>query len=255
MNPIITLISDWRLRDSYVAMFKGQILSLMPDATIIDISHHIELYDNKQTAFLMRQSYGSFPQETIHLLLTNASVNSNFSPVLLEHKGHYFVGEDNGVFCQMFGQEMELKGVQFKNTAKVDSIQQILKLTEAIVQKKVDKVTQPYEQFQKMYLPIPFNMMDTKTIEGEIVYIDANMNAITNIPNEMFKETVKGSFTAEIQTEKTDWKEVAYHDHYQKDDRICLVPNSLGCLEITYYQGKVAMLANLKVGDKVVIHY
>ena len=33
MNTI-TLISDWHLRDPYLAIFKGQILSAMPETNI-----------------------------------------------------------------------------------------------------------------------------------------------------------------------------------------------------------------------------
>ena len=62
MRPIVTLISDWRTRDPYVAMFKGKLLSAVPDAEIMDISHVVDLFNVSQTAFLTLQSYRNFPR-------------------------------------------------------------------------------------------------------------------------------------------------------------------------------------------------
>ena len=45
MNQIITLLSDWRLRDPYVAMLKGELLKTLPDAQIVDITHYVDKFD------------------------------------------------------------------------------------------------------------------------------------------------------------------------------------------------------------------
>ena len=47
MRPIITLISDWRLRDPYVAMFKGALLSESPEANLLDITHYVDVFNLK----------------------------------------------------------------------------------------------------------------------------------------------------------------------------------------------------------------
>ena len=43
--PVITLLTDYGLTDSYVAEVKGAILRILPDATIVDISHDVEIRD------------------------------------------------------------------------------------------------------------------------------------------------------------------------------------------------------------------
>ena len=91
MNQIITLLSDWRLRDPYVAILKGRILQALPDAQIIDITHYVDKFNIIQTALLMQTGYSSFPEGSIHLMMTNMSLYSTFSPVLLFHDGHYFI--------------------------------------------------------------------------------------------------------------------------------------------------------------------
>ncbi len=38
-RPIIALLTDFGLRDHYVAAMKGVVLGVCPDATLVDISH------------------------------------------------------------------------------------------------------------------------------------------------------------------------------------------------------------------------
>ena len=44
-KPIIALLSDFGTRDHYSGALKGVILSLCPDAVLVDISHDIPPHD------------------------------------------------------------------------------------------------------------------------------------------------------------------------------------------------------------------
>jgi S-adenosyl-L-methionine hydrolase (adenosine-forming) len=67
--PIITLTSDWGQRDYFLAAVKGKILSLLPSANIIDISHGISPFNLKQASFIVRNSFPHFPKGTVHMLI------------------------------------------------------------------------------------------------------------------------------------------------------------------------------------------
>ena len=95
---VITLTSDWTLQEPYVGMFKGQLLTRFPDVNIVDITHAIELGNVNQTAFLLRSAFRSFPEGTVHFVLTGASVYLLAQPVVLFIDGHFFIGEDTGIF-------------------------------------------------------------------------------------------------------------------------------------------------------------
>lgn len=256
MNQIITLLSDWHLRDPYVAMLKGALLQALPDAQIIDITHYVDKFNVLQTALLMKSSYSSFPEGSIHLILTNMSLNSTFSPVMLEHKGHYFIGEDNGVFHLMFGQEVALKGLQLsdKQGNTLEQIQQWIRMmNEGSVN---ENNTSEYVQFKRMFVQESEYTSENQQIEGNIVYIDAFNNAITDIPVKMFEE--KGQqrpFTATIHS-KGVWKMTRFFHHYESaDDEMYLCSNALGFLEVASFQSDVAILADLEPGDKVIIQF
>ena len=255
MNQIITLLSDWRLRDPYVAMLKGRILKALPDTQIIDITHYVDKFNTLQTALLMKTSYASFPEGTIHLILTNMSLNSTFSPVLLSHDGHYFIGEDNGVFHLMFGQFGLLKGLQLSEN-KEDTLSQMLLLAKAIKEDSLSQLTTEYAQFKRMFVELPDHEADNKQIEGHIIYIDAFNNAMTDIPTAMFEKAVQGRpFTATILSKGT-WTMTKYYEGYRMSEgEMFLCDNSLVLIEVAAYQADVAVLADLEPGDKIIIKY
>ena len=256
MNQIITLLSDWHLRDPYVAMLKGLLLKANPDANVIDITHYVDKFNLLQTALLMKSSYSSFPEGSIHLILTNMSLNSTFSPVMLEHKGHYFIGEDNGVFHLMFGQEVVLNGYQLSDDQKntLDQIQQWIQLISDGAMNAEN--TKEYLTFKRMFIQESDYNAESQQIEGAIVYIDAFNNAITDIPVKMFKEKGQNRpFTATIHS-KGEWKMTRYFDEYKNaDDEMYLCSNALGFVEVAAYQSDVAVLTDLEPGDRIIIQY
>lgn len=255
MNLIVTLLSDWRLRDPYVAMLKGSLMTAFPNVQILDMTHYVDKFNLLQTAMLMKTGYKSFPDGSIHLMLTNMSLNSTFSPVLLQHQGHYFIGEDNGVFHLMFGQDIPLKGLQLSDN-KENTLNQMLRLIQNIQADTLTQNTTEYLKFKRMFTELPDHSAQEKLIEGQIVYIDAFNNAITNIPSELFEKNVKGKgFTATIHS-KGVWKIQKYFEEYHDSyEEMFLCTNALGLLEVSLYKSDVAVLADLEPGDKIYIRY
>ena len=255
MNPIITLLSDWRLRDPYVAMFKGELLKAEPESQIIDITHYVDKFNLLQTALLMKTSYQSFPEGSIHLIMTNMSLNSTFAPVVLWHDGHWFIGEDNGVFHLMFGLEAALKGYKLADN-KENTLSQALHLIQLISTNRIEEEATEYLTFKRMFIESCEHIAESQQIEGKIVYIDAFFNAITDIPARLFDDVVgKRPFTATIQS-KGIWTITGRADSYRPmDDEMFLCNNALGLVEIAGYQSDVAVLTDLEPGDKIIINY
>ncbi|HMN06327.1 MAG TPA: SAM-dependent chlorinase/fluorinase [Flavobacteriales bacterium] len=102
---IITLISDMGTSDHYVAAVKGAILSRMPQATIVDITHHILPFNNMHAAFVLRNAWPEFPAGTVHIIGVNPEAIGNTRHVALRHGGHYFIGADNGIFSLLFDEQ------------------------------------------------------------------------------------------------------------------------------------------------------
>ena len=105
MRPLITLTSDFGLRDPFAGIMKGVILSINPEARLIDLTHQVESYDILDAALVLAQSYLYFPQGTIHLLVVDPGVGSERRPILASTSGAHFVGPDNGVFEMVYQRE------------------------------------------------------------------------------------------------------------------------------------------------------
>jgi S-adenosyl-L-methionine hydrolase (adenosine-forming) len=96
---IITLLTDYGLKDSYVAEVKGAILRIKADVTIIDITHDIGNYDVEEGAFHLARSVSFFPEGTIHVAVVDPGVGGERKPIIIKSSGATFVGPDNGLLA------------------------------------------------------------------------------------------------------------------------------------------------------------
>ncbi len=94
---MITLTSDFGLKDPYVAEMKGVILTINPQATIIDVTHNVEKFNIRIGAFMLASAAPYFPKDTIHLVVIDPGVGTKRRAILIQTKRCFFVGPDNGV--------------------------------------------------------------------------------------------------------------------------------------------------------------
>ena len=62
-NPIITLMTDFGLRDHYVAAMKGVILGICPQAGIVDVTHEVSSYEIAGGCFSIVADLGMFSEK------------------------------------------------------------------------------------------------------------------------------------------------------------------------------------------------
>jgi S-adenosylmethionine hydrolase len=96
---IITLTTDFALRDGYVASMKGVILSIAPGVSIVDVSHAVPPQSVDEGAFLLTLVWPYFPEDTIHLTVVDPGVGTERRPVAVQTARGTFVGPDNGVLA------------------------------------------------------------------------------------------------------------------------------------------------------------
>src|SRR5580704_9655919 len=99
--PIITLLTDFGLRDQYVAVMKGVILSICPGACLVDISHEIAPFSIAEGAYTLAQAWKYFPKGTTHLAVVDPGVGGARRPIVAEVAGHRFVAPANGLLSMV----------------------------------------------------------------------------------------------------------------------------------------------------------
>jgi len=96
-NGVITLITDFGLKDEYVGVMKGVILSINRQASVVDVTHQISRHDVDHAALVLESSFSYFPRGSVHVVVVDPGVGTDRRVVCLESEGHRFLAPDNGV--------------------------------------------------------------------------------------------------------------------------------------------------------------
>ena len=101
---IITLTTDFGLKDGFVGVMKGVIYGIVQDVHIIDLTHEISPQNVLEGAYIMGRSAPYFPEGTIHVGVIDPGVGTDRRPIAAKLGSQYFVGPDNGLFSFMLAQ-------------------------------------------------------------------------------------------------------------------------------------------------------
>jgi S-adenosylmethionine hydrolase len=104
--PVIGLITDYGWDDPYVAELKGAIITVEPNAHILDLLHGVEASNVGHDAYLLDQVAQEFPSGTIFVAVVDPQVGTERAPILLQTAaGKFYVGPDNGIFTLVLARE------------------------------------------------------------------------------------------------------------------------------------------------------
>jgi S-adenosylmethionine hydrolase len=104
-NPIITLTTDYGTSVDLGGVLKGGIVRIVPNATIVDINHHVVPFDVLDGALTIASAYRYFPARTVHLVVVDPGVGTARRPILVTADQFYFVAPDNGVLSLIYDRE------------------------------------------------------------------------------------------------------------------------------------------------------
>jgi S-adenosylmethionine hydrolase len=93
---LVTLLTDFGLRDTYVAEVKAVLLQA-PSVSVVDLTHHISPFDIEAGAFQLWRSYRFFAPGTWHLAVVDPGVGTERRAIYVRTKQYHFVGPDNGL--------------------------------------------------------------------------------------------------------------------------------------------------------------
>jgi S-adenosylmethionine hydrolase len=112
---IITLLTDFGVKDPYVGVMKGVILGIDPGARVIDMTHEVEPQDIREAAFLVDDYWRYLPPGTVHVVVVDPTVGGARRPIVVSLKGHHFVGPDNGVLTLLMDNAPDIHVIENRN--------------------------------------------------------------------------------------------------------------------------------------------
>ena len=101
-RPVVAFLSDFGTRDHYAGTLKAVVLSVCPDANLVDIGHEIPAHDVLAGALELAACYRFFPAGTIFLVVVDPGVGSSRRGIAADCGDYKFVAPDNGVLSAVF---------------------------------------------------------------------------------------------------------------------------------------------------------
>jgi S-adenosyl-L-methionine hydrolase (adenosine-forming) len=254
---MITLTSDFGLKDPYVAEMKGAILTINPNATLIDITHDVEKFNIPLGAFMLASAAPYFPKGTVHLAVVDPGVGTERRAILIETKLGFFIGPDNGVLV-LASQNQGIKHIyQLTNPEfMLPKISGIFHGRDvfAPVAAHLDMGVKPEEFGPEISGAVTPDFASVEhrngTLIGEVLHIDSFGNIITNISQKELKQHKSKNLHIKLPAISFELVFGKTYAQAKIKEPIVLV-GSHGFLEIALNQGSASEKFAVKTGDKL----
>ena len=192
-RPIVALLSDFGSRDHYAGAMKGVILSICPDATLVDISHDIPPHDLQCAAIELAAACRFFPTGCVFLVVVDPGVGSTRRGLAADTGDHRFVAPDNGVLTAVFQQTppkqvVELTERRYARPTVSRTFEGRDRFAPAAAWLakgiQLSALGRPLSDYQS--IDIPVMQVGDDGIEGMVLRIDRFGNLVTNIDRKAF---------------------------------------------------------------------
>lgn len=275
MMSIITLTTDYGLKDHFVGALKGKILSEYFEATIIDISHDIDPFNTVEASYVLAASYTSFPKGTVHLIGIDLELNKENQHIVMQWNDHFFIAADNGILSMLSQKIVPQKIVAINIHDRLPNdatdIDVFIKVACHIAKGGQLNVIGKEIKTIKQVTELKAVLSDDGTmLKGNVIYIDHFGNVVTNISKKQFIESAKGRpyeivlKTKNIKTILPNYSAIANSDKYPikyyEGEKLAIF-NEAGFLEIAVFRsnpskvGSANSLLGLNYRDVVVIKF
>jgi len=262
MPAIITLTTDFGLQDEYVGVLKGVIVSLAPQARLIDLCHAIRPQDIRQAAFILQAAAPYFPKETIHLAIVDPGVGANRQLLAVRAMGQVFLGPDNGILTPF------LHGPLFEEAIVIDCPERYLaplsatfhgrdilapvaaalangaglsSLGPQAFKENLTKLASPTLQIDRIH----------GNIAGSVIHIDHFGNLTTNIHQRDLAGLAADPAAIRIFHKKQQVTGLVSAYAMAQDGQVLALVGSRGYLELAVAGGNAARMLGAEVGDPV----
>ena len=253
-RPIIALLTDFGLSDSYVAEMKAVLYRdrARPDLTIVDVTHAIPSQDVLSASFTLERALRAFPRDTLHLAIVDPGVGSHRRILLARINDQLVLVPDNGLITWPF-LRLPVQGVHeliwrpdhppsrtFHGRDIFAPAATLLATGTPVAQLAVP-IRDP--------VLLPIRPAPAHPTSGLILHFDHFGNAATNVPAE--------ALTTPPRFVRVGRRRFPLSRTYADvpDGRPVALIGSAGLLEIAVRNGSAAAELNLRVGMPVTILY
>lgn len=247
---IITLTTDYGLKDHFVGALKGKILSEYSEAAVIDISHDVDPFNTVEASYIIGASYASFPKGTVHLIGVDMEFNKENQHIVMQWNDHYFIAADNGILSMLsqkiVPQKIVTINIHDRLPSDASDLDVFVKVACHIAKGGLLNVIGKEIKSIKQVTDLQAVLSDDgNSLKGHVIYIDHFGNVISNISKKYFIEVAKGRpyeivlKTKNIKTILPNYSAIASSDKYPiksyEGEKLAIF-NEAGFLEIAIFR-------------------
>jgi S-adenosylmethionine hydrolase len=198
MRPVIALLSDFGTRDHYAGTMKGVMLTICPDATLVDITHDVPAHDVLDGALQLAAAARYFPAGTIFLAVVDPGVGSPRRGIAAEAGDYRFVAPDNGVLTAVLRDWTPKKVVELTErryarptVSRTFEGRDRFAPAAAWLAKGIQLTAlgRPAPDYHRLDIPQP--QIADDTITGAVLRVDRFGNVMTNIDRKGFEAAAR----------------------------------------------------------------
>jgi S-adenosylmethionine hydrolase len=244
MRPLVTLLTDFGTADGYVAEMKGVILTLAPEAEVVDVTHDIPAQDVECGRLAVARYWRRFPEGTVHVAVVDPGVGSPRAALAVESDGRWLVGPDNGLLSPALlvaGARAVALPVPASAAPTFHGRDVFAPAAAALaLGTPIDALGSPRLDVVIKRTPEPRRLADG-SIEGRVITIDRFGNAVTNLLALRASSVEVNGTTLPIRRSYSD---------VQSGEAVALV-GSTGLIELAVRDGHGARALGLERGSVV----
>lgn len=274
--PIITLTTDFGLKDHFSGAVKGAIYSELDTVRIVDISHSVSPFHITEAAYIIQNAYKNFPKGTIHIIGIDSEENPENQHIAVKLDGHYFICANNGIVSlitrNIVPEEMVAINIHDRIATNFTVLDVFVQVACHIARGgTLGVIGKPLQKIKMLKGIMPVVNKEQRQIIGNVIYVDNYGNVVTNITKRLFEEIGKGrAFKITARTAHFSTIHNRYSDAInfniekskrEEDGKKLAIFNSSGYIELAIYKsnshtvGSAATLFGLDYRDTVTINF
>ena len=209
---VITLTTDFGIKDHYVGSVKGALFNELENVNIVDVSHNISPFNIVEAAYIVENSYKNFPEGSIHIIGVDSEKTIEQSHLVIKLDNHFFICANNGIMSLLASKINPEKIIEINiHNHKVTTFSVIdvfVKIAAHIYRGgSIDLVGNQVFKLKELYNLNPILNEKSNEISGNVIYVDNYDNVVTNISKKTFIEFGK-SRSFEINARNYIFKEI-----------------------------------------------
>ena len=198
-RPVVAFLSDFGTRDHYAGTLKAVVLSVCPEATLVDIGHEIPPHDVLAGALELAACYRYFPPGTIFLVVVDPGVGSSRRGIAADCGDYKFVAPDNGVLSVVLREmpprrviELSERKYALPTVSRTFEGRDRFAPAAGWLARGTALVSMGRSIANYRVIEVPRPEVTADGVNGEIVRVDRFGNLITNIDRRTLEQVAAG---------------------------------------------------------------